>query len=125
MIEHGCGKCLLVSDSEVLGATLSSGLFIIVTIIIIGREIAISALREWMAEVGRRGAVAVNQLGKIKTLAQIIAITMLLYRPIGEPGWILRLGEVLLYIAGFLTLLSMVAYLRAAKDTFGRRRINK
>ncbi|HES76615.1 MAG TPA: CDP-diacylglycerol--glycerol-3-phosphate 3-phosphatidyltransferase [bacterium] len=83
-------------------------------IIIIGREIAISALREWMAEVGTRSKVAVSSLGKTKTALQLAAIFALLYyQPLfGLPTF--EIGLVLLYGAAFLTLLSMVGYLRAA-----------
>jgi CDP-diacylglycerol--glycerol-3-phosphate 3-phosphatidyltransferase len=82
--------------------------------IIIGREIAVSALREWMAELGQRASVAVGMLGKIKTTAQMIAIVLLLYRHdfVGLPLW--SVGVVLLYIAAALTLYSMVLYLSAA-----------
>ena len=83
-------------------------------IIIIGREIAISALREWMAEVGSRGTVAVSMLGKLKTTLQLAAIFALLYY---QPLWGLptyEIGLVLLYLAAILTLWSMVGYLRAA-----------
>ncbi len=82
--------------------------------VIIGREIAVSALREWMAELGERAYVAVSSLGKYKTMAQMIAIVLLLYRdPIaGLP--VQTMGFVLLYIAACLTLWSMVVYLRAA-----------
>jgi CDP-diacylglycerol--glycerol-3-phosphate 3-phosphatidyltransferase len=83
-------------------------------VIIIGREIVISALREWMAEMGKRAAVAVSMLGKVKTTFQMFAIAFLLYQhPIlGLPIDIL--GFILLQIAAFLTLLSMVLYLKAA-----------
>lgn len=83
-------------------------------LIIIGREITISALREWMAELGVRAQVAVTIIGKIKTAAQMAAITMLIYR---EPIWglpIYTIGYVLLYLAAILTLWSMVVYLLAA-----------
>jgi len=83
-------------------------------IIIIGREIAISALREWMAEIGERGQVAVNHIGKIKTTAQMLALLLLLYKsPISEFP-VYEAGLVLLYIAAALTLWSMIIYLRAA-----------
>ena len=83
-------------------------------IVIIGREITISALREWMAEVGNRGKVAVGWLGKVKTTLQIVALSMLLYlHPfMGLP--IYKIGMVALYIATALTIVSMVDYLRAA-----------
>jgi len=83
-------------------------------VIIIGREIAISALREWMAELGARATVAVSAIGKVKTVTQIVAITMLIYRDdfLGIP--IYTAGYVLLYMAAILTFWSMVVYLRAA-----------
>lgn len=82
--------------------------------IIIGREITISALREWMAELGARGRVAVSLLGKLKTTAQMIAIMFLLYaEPLaGIP--IYDIGLALLMLAAALTLWSMIQYLRAA-----------
>lgn len=82
--------------------------------VIIGREITISALREWMAELGKRAQVAVSMMGKIKTTAQIAALLLLLY---WEPLWgipIAQIGYVALYVAAALTLWSMFVYLRAA-----------
>lgn len=82
--------------------------------VIVGREIAISALREWMAELGERAQVAVSVIGKIKTTAQMLALLFLLYqKPIGVLDT-LTLGLVALYVAAVLTLWSMVIYLRAA-----------
>lgn len=84
------------------------------TIVIIGREIAISALREWMAEIGERAAVAVSMIGKVKTAAQMLAITLLLYQaPIAGVS-AADAGLVLLYMSAALTLYSMVIYLKAA-----------
>ena len=82
--------------------------------VIIGREIAISALREWMAEIGSRTKVAVSMTGKFKTAAQMVAISLLLYRDdlFGLPVY--SIGLILLYIAVALTLWSMLLYLRAA-----------
>jgi CDP-diacylglycerol--glycerol-3-phosphate 3-phosphatidyltransferase len=82
--------------------------------IIIGREITIASLREWMAEIGQRAKVKVSHLGKWKTTAQMVAIGMLLYREdlIGIPVNLCGYG--LLYIAAVLTLWSMVNYLGAA-----------
>ncbi|HET7588482.1 MAG TPA: CDP-diacylglycerol--glycerol-3-phosphate 3-phosphatidyltransferase [Gammaproteobacteria bacterium] len=82
--------------------------------VIIGREITVSALREWMAEMGARARVAVSALGKFKTAAQMVAITLMLYRwPVaGFP--IYTLGLALLFVAALLTLWSMTSYLRAA-----------
>lgn len=83
-------------------------------VIIIGREIAISALREWMAEIGERAAVAVSIIGKIKTTAQMIALLLLLYEKPAFGIEIYTVGIVLLSAAAALTLWSMVIYLRAA-----------
>lgn len=83
-------------------------------VIIIGREIVISALREWMAEIGSRSSVAVNMLGKIKTTVQMIAIIVLLSQVPGTQ--IALMGLVLLQISAALTLWSMIVYLRAAWD---------
>ncbi|WP_455217861.1 CDP-diacylglycerol--glycerol-3-phosphate 3-phosphatidyltransferase [Kaarinaea lacus] len=83
-------------------------------VVIIGREIVISALREWMAELGERAQVAVSVIGKIKTASQMLALVLLLYRdPIGDFPTV-ETGFVFLYIAAILTLWSMVIYLRAA-----------
>jgi len=83
-------------------------------IVIIGREITISALREWMAEMGQRGTVAVSWLGKVKTISQIVALSCLLYLHnfFGLP--IYQIGLAALYIATVLTIWSMVDYMRAA-----------
>jgi CDP-diacylglycerol--glycerol-3-phosphate 3-phosphatidyltransferase len=91
--------------------------FTLATLIIIGREIVISALREWMATCGQREQVAVSWLGKAKTMMQMIALTLLLYH---QPilGWdIAQIGMFSLYFAAFLTLWSMMVYLRAALPT--------
>ncbi|MEQ1530316.1 MAG: CDP-diacylglycerol--glycerol-3-phosphate 3-phosphatidyltransferase [Methylococcales bacterium] len=82
--------------------------------IIIGREITIASLREWMAEIGQRAKVQVSQLGKWKTTAQMLALCLLLYRQdiLGLPTN--SIGFVLLYIAAVLTLWSMTNYLKAA-----------
>jgi cardiolipin synthase (CMP-forming) len=88
----------------------------IIAFIIIGREITISALREWMAEIGARKSVAVSSLGKIKTAAQMVAIPMLLFHDPMFDGMldIHKCGEILLWIAGVLTVWSMFYYLRRA-----------
>lgn len=82
--------------------------------IIIGREIAISALREWMAELGQGSRVKVVAIGKIKTAAQMLAISLLLYRDDVAELPTYDIGLFCLYIAAILTLWSMVVYLRAA-----------
>ena len=83
--------------------------------IIIGREISISALREWMAEIGKSKRMRVALIGKIKTMAQMTALTLMLYRDalFGIPLY--RLGEISLVIAAVLTLWSAVQYLLAAR----------
>ena len=88
-------------------------------IVIIGREIAISALREWMAEIGQRGKVKVSQLGKLKTILQIVGLSCMLFRwdLTIFPGFALpvfEIGLVLTVVAAVLTLMSAVSYLRAA-----------
>lgn len=95
----------------------------IVATIIIGREITISALREWMAKVGAARSVAVSLLGKIKTAAQMLAIPLLLYH---APLWGMDTREVgnwLIWIAALLTLWSMGYYLRMAWPELGRHRV--
>jgi CDP-diacylglycerol---glycerol-3-phosphate 3-phosphatidyltransferase len=89
-------------------------LIVLTAAVTIGREIAVSALREWMAEIGQRRKVAVSQLGKYKTTLQIIGLSMMLYRRdlIGLPTYFI--GVVLTVVAAILTLSSMVAYLRVA-----------
>jgi CDP-diacylglycerol--glycerol-3-phosphate 3-phosphatidyltransferase len=90
-----------------------------VALIIIGREIAISALREWMAEIGKRGKVKVSKLAKLKTILQIVGLSCMLFRwnlPV-LPGIslpVFEIGFVLTIIAAALTLISAVSYLRAA-----------
>jgi len=87
---------------------------VIAAIVIIGREIAVSALREWMAEIGARGRIKVSVLGKYKTIMQIVGLSLLLYRRdlFGIP--IYALGLVLTAVAAVLTLWSMILYLRLA-----------
>ncbi len=98
---------LLVQQNPVIYLALPAA-------IIIGREITVSALREWMAEIGARNMVAVSAWGKIKTVAQMLALGFLIFRmPLfGLP--IYEIGLVLLYIAAILTLISMIQYLLAA-----------
>lgn len=105
---------LLVGDPKVQASVFSSSLFAVTAAVIIGREITVSALREWMAELGERASVAVSVIGKLKTVLQIVAISMLVYKYdlIGLPTIIV--GEWLLYLAAALTLWSMAMYLKAA-----------
>lgn len=82
--------------------------------VIIGREIVISALREWMAELGKRAHVAVSIIGKVKTGAQMLAIPFLLYaEPIAGVSTAMT-GLVLIYVSAVLTIWSMFIYLKAS-----------
>ena len=87
---------------------------VIVAIVIIGREIAVSALREWMAEIGARGRIAVSIWGKYKTIVQIVGLSCLLFRRdlFGLPVY--AIGLALTVVAAVLTLWSMILYLRLA-----------
>jgi CDP-diacylglycerol--glycerol-3-phosphate 3-phosphatidyltransferase/cardiolipin synthase len=87
----------------------------LVALVIIGREIAISAMREWMAKIGQAKSVAVAFIGKVKTTSQMIAVPLLLYHDdllgIVDCQW---LGTILIYVAAVLTVVSMLYYLRQA-----------
>ena len=87
---------------------------VIVAVVIIGREIAVSALREWMAEIGASGRIKVSGLGKSKTIMQIVGLSLLLFRQdlFGIPAY--NLGLLLTAVAAILTLWSMILYLRLA-----------
>lgn len=99
--------------------------FAIAAAIIIGREITISALREWMSEIGERALVSVSWIGKTKTVFQMTAIGFLLYRE--DLGWIpvSLIGELLLYTAAGLTLWSMWSYLQAAWPAISQSDIDR
>jgi CDP-diacylglycerol--glycerol-3-phosphate 3-phosphatidyltransferase len=90
-------------------------LFTLAACVIIGREIVISALREWMSELGERTSVAVSYIGKVKTGFQMLAITGLLaIDPARDENWLLAACYLVLYTAAVLTIWSMFIYLRAA-----------
>jgi len=113
---------LIVCVALVLLVSKDSRLIVVLpAIVIIGREIAISALREWMAEMGTRRKVAVSSLGKVKTILQIVGVSMMLIR---WDVWFLptyKIGVVLTAIAAVFTLISGWDYLRAAwPDLKGR-----
>lgn len=84
--------------------------------IIVSREIVISALREWMAEMGKRQRVGVQAIGKFKTAGQMFAILLLLSQDPKALSWITFSGYFLIYVAAALTLWSMIVYLRVAWD---------
>ena len=99
---------VLVHDQRVHG---------LIALIIIGREITISALREWMASIGARAAVAVNELGKWKTAVQMIALPMLLFNGVIVGINTRVVGTWLIYVAAALTVISMAVYLKGAYPT--------
>ena len=84
--------------------------------VIVSREIVISALREWMADLGKRHKVKVIDIGKLKTAVQMIAIIILLAVDPRKFSWLSVIGYVLIYIAAILTLWSMVVYLKVARE---------
>lgn len=104
---------LMVATALILLVQLAR-LDAIIAVVMIGREITISALREWMARIGQSASVAVATIGKFKTAAQMSAIPMLLYNERVQSIDVRMLGSVLIYIAAALTLWSMGYYLRRA-----------
>lgn len=105
---------VLIADPKVLSNVYSTWLLAVSVAVIVGREIVVSALREWMATEGSSATVAVSMLGKVKTTFQMIAIGMMLFH---NDLWgipVLALGELFLYLAAGLTLWSMLIYLKAA-----------
>lgn len=103
---------IMLLDAEV--AEGRGRLLAVLVAIIIGREVTISALREWMAELGQRTSVAVGKVGKFKTIFQMVAIGMMLW---GIPLYgipIYKIGFGILFIAAVLTVWSMLLYLKAA-----------
>src|SRR5580658_4831594 len=107
-------KLIVATALVLLVSRDTHALVVLMAIVIIGREIAISALREWMAELGQRRKVAVSLLGKYKTIFQVVGLAMMFYRSdlLGFP--IYEIGVGLTLLAAVLTLVSMVTYLRAA-----------
>jgi CDP-diacylglycerol--glycerol-3-phosphate 3-phosphatidyltransferase len=106
---------LIVAAALVLIVSADSRWFVVImAVVIIGREIAVSALREWMAEIGARGRIKVSQLAKYKTIMQITGLSMMLFHHQLFGIAIYKLGVVLTAIAAVLTLWSMILYLRLA-----------
>ena len=106
---------LIVAAALVLIVSDDSRWFVVImAVVIIGREIAVSALREWMAEIGARGRIKVSQLAKYKTIMQITGLSMMLFHHQLFGIAIYKLGVVLTAVAAVLTLWSMVLYLRLA-----------
>jgi CDP-diacylglycerol---glycerol-3-phosphate 3-phosphatidyltransferase len=106
---------LIVAAALVLIVSKDPRWFVVIgAVVIIGREIAVSALREWMAEIGARGRIKVSILAKYKTIMRIVGLSLLLFR---EDLFVIptyKLGLVLTLVASVLTLWSMVQYLRLA-----------
>ncbi len=116
---------LIVGEPQFHFISLADGVYpipiAIITIpaaIIVSREIIVSALREWMAEIGKRTSIAVSHVGKIKTTVQMIALIILLYCNPKTNAYIAIIGYILLYVAAVLTLWSMMIYLKAAWPEF-------
>jgi CDP-diacylglycerol--glycerol-3-phosphate 3-phosphatidyltransferase len=115
---------LMVATALVLLVGHDTRPFIVITaIVIIGREITVSALREWMAHLGARAKVAVSGMGKWKTILQMTGLGMMMFRRdvFGLPVY--EMGVVLLVIAGALTIWSMGSYLRAAWPELRREQV--
>jgi CDP-diacylglycerol--glycerol-3-phosphate 3-phosphatidyltransferase len=105
-------KLIVAAALVALTETFSTFWMTLPAIVIIGREIVISALREWMAELGKRASVAVSYIGKVKTALQMLAILLLVaFEPFTLLSW---MGVAAMYIASVLTLWSMIVYLKAA-----------
>ena len=105
-------KLIVAAALVALTETFSTFWMTLPAIVIIGREIVISALREWMAELGKRASVAVSYIGKVKTALQMLAILLLVaFEPFTLLSW---MGLAAMYIASVLTLWSMIVYLKAA-----------
>jgi len=107
-------KLLVVMALVLLTANYPGPWFVIPVAIIIGREVFVSALREWMASRNQRDAVAVGFMGKVKTTVQMISIIVLLAYTPNLPLWLLQIGYVLIYLSAALSIWSMVIYLKQA-----------
>ncbi|OGO91892.1 MAG: CDP-diacylglycerol--glycerol-3-phosphate 3-phosphatidyltransferase [Coxiella sp. RIFCSPHIGHO2_12_FULL_42_15] len=104
----GCAMVLVVGENYFPFLAIAAAIIVL-------REIAISALREWMAEIGKRTSVAVTFLAKAKTFLQMTALVLLIwYTPSFSHAWVIWTGSLLLFIAAALTLWTMVIYLKIA-----------
>lgn len=101
-----CGSLIIMVQFDRVDA--------VIAFVIIGREITISALREWMAKLGAAKSVAVNSLGKIKTICQMVAIPMLLYYHPWFGFDLVTIGTWLIWLAAIMTIISMLSYLYSA-----------
>ena len=107
-------KIMVVMALVLLVSLHDTPWFTIASLIIIARELLVSALREWMAEIGKKTSVAVSRIGKVKTFMQMTAIIVLLAADPDGANWFLALGYTSLYLAALLTMWSAALYLRAA-----------
>jgi len=107
-------KLMVVTAIVLLVESHANPWLAVPSLVIVGREVAVSALREWMAEIGERASVAVSSIGKIKTTIQIISIAILLGHEPNFANPIVVIGYLLFYAATVLTLWSMMMYLKAA-----------
>jgi CDP-diacylglycerol---glycerol-3-phosphate 3-phosphatidyltransferase len=105
---------LQYTDMTATVVSLPRAFITIPAAIIVARELVVSALREWMAEIGKRASVAVSSLGKVKTVIQMLSLVILLYCHPTTHHSIVLIGYLLLYIAAILTIWSMFIYLKAA-----------
>jgi len=116
-------KLIVATALILLLETHATPWFAIPALVIIGREIVISALREWMAELGERASVAVSSIGKIKTGFQMVSIIVLLAADPAHQSELVLVGMVLLYVAAIMTLWSMMIYLKAALVELRKRNV--
>lgn len=107
-------KLVVTSALVLIVGSRCSDYLTIAAMIIVGRELLISALREWMAEIGKRRSVAVSFIGKLKTACQMAALVLLLWMNIASHAWVEEVGTFLLYLAAVLTLWSMCIYIKLA-----------
>lgn len=104
----GCAVVLVIGENYFPGLSIAA-------VVIVLREIAISALREWMAEMGKRASMTVTFVAKLKTTVQMVSLILLIwYTPVLSGLWVLWLGSLLLFFAAGLTLWSMIIYLKIA-----------
>ncbi|MBI1425629.1 MAG: CDP-diacylglycerol--glycerol-3-phosphate 3-phosphatidyltransferase [Gammaproteobacteria bacterium] len=113
-------KLMVATAMALLVMAHHRALMALPAVVIIGREIAVSALREWMASLGENTKVKVSFMGKVKTFAQLLAIGFLLYEKDIGSFQVMAVGYVLLYLAAILTLWSMFVYLSAAWPSLTR-----
>lgn len=112
-------KLLVAVALVIIVAAHPMSILAIPAAVIIGREIVISALREWMAELGKRASIAVSFVGKVKTVFQMVSLIILLsLNPAQPTNWLGIIGYICLFVAAALTLWSMVMYLRVAWPEF-------